>query len=344
MTRGRNVLRWVMALVLAEISLGCATETAYVRFSYVVEPTQGLPQGMKTIAVEPAKVGPTTDAKWSDLCATLLQSLVNESRTEFGTDIAVSDRRDTQVTFDEADLAAAGMSTDSGGGGGRLLAAQGKIVSNVNVKVETEVGHERTITGIDISALRGHYVRGGRAAIQTGEVETVSRHMTVQTDFRLIDTANNKAWDQMSATHRSSEATHASPFFGSSRTAAVLTREDAIIGTLVERAAREFISRLMPCRITVDTDIKSSTNARCMEGVRMLRAEAYDDALSLFKAALAEDGGDHRAAYGAGLASEAVGRVDEALAFYRRACAGSLNREYMAARDRAKAYAGRVRR
>ena len=74
-----------------------------------------------------------------------------------------------------------------------------------------------------------------------------------------------------------------------------------------------------------------------------LRAEGYEDAVALFKAALSDKGNDHRAAFGAGVACEAAGRYDEALSFYRRACAGRDDPAYREARDRMKTYGHRVR-
>ena len=109
---------WVVVLLMMVVVTGCASrERALVTFNYVVEPERSLPPGMKTIAIQPAKVGAATDEKWSQMCATVLQALINESRSRFGTPVTVSDRRDTQVTFDEADLAASGMSTREGGSG-----------------------------------------------------------------------------------------------------------------------------------------------------------------------------------------------------------------------------------
>lgn len=324
---------------------GCASERARVSFSYVVQPERGLPPGMKTIYVAPAKVGPTTDPKWSDLSATLVQNLVNESRTQLGADVSLSDRRDTDVTFSEADLRAAGMSTERGGSPGQLLGAQGAILSNIDVKVDLQKGRDSTITGIDFGYFTGaHGSRGGGGAIQTGEVETVMRNMTVQANFRLLDTANNKVWDQHTATHQATERTHASPIFGSSRTAAELTPEDRIVGSLVDQAAREFLSKFIPVRIAVEAEVKSSGNKNCAEGIRMLRAQDYSQALALFEAALRDSPNDHRAAFGAGLAAEASGQFSEALRYYQRACAGSNNAEYAEARDRVKAYAGRAKR
>lgn len=344
--------RTLSALLLGVVTLtGCASrEMATVSFSYVVEPERGLPPGMHTIMIQPASVGATTDQKWSDMSASVIRSLVNESRISFGTNITVSDRRDTQVTFDEADLQASGMSTRQGGSGGKLLAVDGAILSNINVKVEKYIGKQRTLAGLDLSAFGGknwHGRRsgGGRARIETEEVETVTRNMTVQTEFKLIDTSNNQVWDQYTpATFRSTDRTKASPIFGSSATEAELTPRDAIIATLVEKAARQFVSRLMPCRIKVEATVESSGNANCSNGVRMLRAEAFGDAVAMFRAALSDNPNDHRAAYGAGVACEMSGRYDDALSFYRQACAGEDGPDYREARDRMKAYGHRVRR
>ena len=78
--------------------VGCgSTEVAVVEFSYAVDATRGLPEGMRTIMIVPAKLGPSTDEQWSDMCITIMQSLVNESKNSFGTDIEVTDRRDTQI-------------------------------------------------------------------------------------------------------------------------------------------------------------------------------------------------------------------------------------------------------
>ena len=163
MAINRVCLRVVLAAVAMCISAGCqSVERAPVSFSYAVEPERGLPPGMTVLTVMPATLGPTTDEKWSDLCATTVQQLINESRNRLGTAVTVSDRRDTQVTFDEADLAAAGMSTKRGGSGGELLAAQGAILSNINVKVEKHIGKQRTISGIDIGMFKGRDYYGDR--------------------------------------------------------------------------------------------------------------------------------------------------------------------------------------
>lgn len=332
-------------LLSMSVLAGCAPERALVAFSYVVEPTRGLPPGMRTIIIEPATMGPTTDPRWSDMCVTLLNALVNESRNSFGTDIMVSNRRDAGKKFERDDLLAAGISKGQGGGGAQLLDAQGAILSNINVKVERYIGKQRTLSGVWLSGGGGHGHGGGSTDIRTEEVETVTRTITAQTEFTLMDLGTTLEWEHyVPKTYRATERTHASPIFGSSQTEAALTPLDSIIAGLVEKGAREFVSRLMPCRINVDAEIISSADKDCRQGVRLLRAEEFDEALVRFKAAWVDDPDDHRAAYGAGIAAEAGGRYDEALKFYKRACAARDNRLYSEARDRMKEYGHRVRR
>jgi len=342
MLKAKGTIVVGLGLFTALAVVGCSSrERATVGFSYAVNAEKGLPPGMDTIAIMPAKVGPNTDPKWSDMSVTVLQSLISESRSQFGTNITVTERHDTQPVFDEADLAAAGISTKRGGSGGKLLGADGYLLSNINVKIEKHRGKQRTLSGLSVAGWR----HGGAGDFRTSEVETVSRNMTVQTSFKLVDSANGKVWDFFSPrTYRATDKTQASPIFGSSQTEAELTPQDQIIGTLVERGAREFVSRLMPCRIDVETVVTSSGNKDCIAGVRNLRAENFDIALNLFRSALAEDPNDDRAAYGAGVASEAMGNFDGALRFYKRACAGANNSRYFAARDRVKVFGHRVRK
>ena len=345
MRMNRRIGRIGVASACLMVATGCASrETANVAFSYVVEKEKGLPPGMKTIAITPAKVGETTDPKWSEMCVTVVQSLINESRSKFGTDITVTERRDTKPVFDEADMAAAGMSNKQGGSGGQLIGADGYLLSNINVKVEKHVGKQRTLSGLDVFGFGGHGSGGGRVNAETEEVETVTRNMTVQTEFKLVDASNGRVWEHFSPrTYRATERTKASPIFGSSQTEAELTPQDRIIATLVERGAREFVSVLMPVRIEVEAEVVASGNANCAQGVRQLRAEDYLGAIESFKQAMAESPNDHQACYGAGVASEALGRSDAALNYYNQACAGQDNKTYTEARDRIKAFGSRIR-
>jgi len=332
-----------MLLAVAALS-GCASESATVSFGYAVNPVKGLPRGMKVITVQASTAGETTDPKWSDFVTTTIQQMVSDSRARFGTDVRISDRRDTDATFDEADLSAAGMSTRKGGGsGGKILAAQGTIRCTVNTKIENIKGKHRTISGLSGHGYGGHGWGGGGGSISTEEVETITRNMTVQADCRLIDTANNEIWEQLPPKmFQRTDEEDSGFFFGSSKTEADLESSDAIIGSLVQDAVREFLSRIMKIRIEVTETLESSGNENCITGVKMLRAEMFEEALANFKLAIAEDADDHEAAFGAGIACEATGRFDEALKYYKLACVGDDNPKYARCRDRVKTYGARA--
>ncbi len=343
--RNRASLMFSLACGAAMLAaVGCGgKERATVNFSYNVQPTKGLPAGMHVLYIEPAKVGETTDRKWSELAVAIMKDLVSESASAFGTKVVLADRRDAQVTFNEADLAAAGMSTGSGTPeGGKLLGAQGAILSTINVKVDEKIGKQATISNIFAAGGGGNRSGFGALDLQTREVDTVTRTMSVQCEFKLLDTANNRQWDYLAAgPYTSTERTKASPIFGSSQTAAALTPEDRIIGTLVQQCAREFISRLMPIRLRVEAEVESSSNKNSAMGVRFLRAQSWEQALASFQQALSENANDDRSAYGAGVAAEAMGQLDKALGYYRTACALRQSAIYMEARDRMNAYASR---
>ena len=343
---GKRILVACTGLSLLAGFTGCAGgERAVVNLSYAVEPSRGLPPGVKTITIVPAVVGPTTDAKWSDMCVTILQTLVNESRNQFGTPVDVSERRDARAVFDESDLAAAGMSSKKGGAPGQVLGAEASIVSNINVKVTIDRGSQRTISGLSLMGAGGHGWGAGGGDVRTEEVETVQRNMTVQTEFKLIDLGNGRVWEHFSPRpYRATERTKASPIFGSSQTEATLTPTDQIVATLVERGARDFVSRLMKCRIEAEVEVDSSGNKNCVQGVRLLRAESFDEALPYFESALQDGPDDHRAAFGAGVTCEALGRYDGAAKYYQQALVGQDIAKYRDGRERMKAYADRARK
>jgi hypothetical protein len=336
--RGAGLAGLVLAVAMLS---GCATERASVSFGYVVEPNKGLPRGMQKVAILPAKVGASTDPKWQEMSVELMSHLINESRTEYGTDIRVEERTNLEPIFEEQDLVDAGLATRRGDVS--LGGVEGFILSNINVKVDTKRGKQRTVSGLDIAAIAGGNWGGGRTNIETEEVETVTRNLTVQTSFKLVDASTGQVWHQLSPSpFQSTERTEASPFFGSSQTEAELTPTDRIIGTLVERGARRFVSQLMKTKISVMTEIASSSNESCMQGVRMLRVGDWGTALMAFQVALQESGKDHAAAFGAGLASEAMGKFDQAERYYRQAGAIRGNREYLEALERVRAYGARA--
>ena len=132
--------------------------------------------------------------------------------------------------------------------------------------------------------------------------------------------------------------------FGSSQTEAALTPRDEIIKAAVDVESREFVNQFLPCEVRLDIYVESSGNEQCAEGVKMLRADAFEEAIHYFKQAMAQRSDDDRAAYGAGVAAEAVGRYEDALKYYRRAHSMRPMPQYKSAKDRLSGHIGRIRR
>ncbi len=173
----------------------------------------------------------------------------------------------------------------------------------------------------------------------------MARNITVQTTFKLVDTVNNRNWITYSPVPYSRfDKTKTSILFGSSQTEAELTPRDQIIKEAVTKAARAFVSQFLPCEMRYEVFVESSMNKSCQTGVKLLRAEAYAEALSYFKLALGESADDHRAALGAAVAAEAAGDYQQALRFYRRAYGIRPDARYRDARDRLADHLRRIRR
>jgi tetratricopeptide (TPR) repeat protein len=279
------------------------------------------------------------------MAANYIQHLLQESTQRYGAPLEVADRKQTSRVLAESDLAASGLATSSNPGAtAKLLNVQGLVMSEINVKTDAKAGKQRTVSGMDIFGYGGRYWGGGGGSVDTTEVETVTRNITVQADFKLVDSATGKNWITHSPKpYNRTDRTEASPFFGSSQTEAELTPRDEIIAAAVEQGARQFVSKFVACGVKYEIEVESSGNAACCNAVKYLRGDMYEEAIGLFKAALAEDIEDDRAAFGAGVACEALGRYTEALDYYKRACVLNPEAAYLEQKNRLAADVNRIR-
>lgn len=65
--------------------------------------------------------------------------------------------------------------------------------------------------------------------------------------------------------------------------------------------------------------VTSSSNNACQQGVRELRNEQWEKAITAFNQALLDDADDDNAHFGLGLANERLGKLDLALQHYQAA-------------------------
>ncbi len=323
---GRN---WVMVmgcgLMLASLAAtGCKSgggggEVAQVNVRYTVQPTMDLPRGLERVAVLDAETTDDAEKKWSELAANMISGLLDQAaRSGAERKLTVVDRQNLKKVMAEKDLALSGLISGARAAeASKLLGVQGMIASSIKVKVEKHTGKGRTLSAASVGA----WARGGWGSVDTEEVEKVTRNITVQCHFRLLDAANAKVLiDHVSPTLRKTDKTETSAFFGSSKTEAELTPRDKIIGELVEKEVRKFIGQFFPISIDEVVTVESSGNDACKAGVRFLSAGEYDEAIRMFDQAIASsEGGDKYAAFGKGVAYEAKGDYSKALDAYRTA-------------------------
>ncbi len=325
-----NVWKAGVVSTVMMMAVGCGgSSKSIVTIKYTLEPSKGLPPGLTQVAIMPAELGPATDAKWSDMTSDMLAGLIEDARDNYGTQLRVADRVETAKVFQESDLGAAGLTGGSGGQPAKLLGVQAFIVSKINIKTSTKKTKKTVISGIS-----GHgWSHGGGGSAQTREAEKTTQTITAQAKFQLVDAKTGESWTIHEDKVQSTEETDPGFFMGIGGNSD-LSPEDKIAGVLIERVAREFISKLIPCEVSTEVKVKSSHNEDCKKAVDLLRADMYEDALEAFKRALAEDSTDDKALYGAGVACEALGKYEEALKYYRRACVEDDDTQYIKAKNR----------
>ncbi len=117
--------------------------------------------------------------------------------------------------------------------------------------------------------------------------------------------------------------TSASPFFGSSQTEKNMPPRDQVIAGMIEDQMFDFLQKFVPVSRKYVVEAMSSRHEMSVAGVRALNAAAtdsdYQQALGMFKQALADDPDDHRSQFAAGVCCEKLGNMTQARRYYKTA-------------------------
>ncbi len=188
---------------------------------------------------------------------------------------------------------------------------------------------------------------GGGLSLKTKDVEEISRHLTVQCSFALMDAVTGRAIAQYSPPpYQKSDKASPHFLFGSSMSEADLDPVDHFIGELVERAVREFVGMLVPVRIECRYDLVGKGKDG-EAGIRALRADDYPTAIARFQAELAKKPREHETVFALGVTYELMGDREHALECYRRAASmEGVDKDalvvYLAAKERLTDHIGRI--
>jgi hypothetical protein len=256
----------VMAVAtVAGLSAGCGSREQFnARITYVLEPTKELPAGLKTVAIVcAAEIVGDEDAdranKWSTIAADMMEQMIQESANKAGRSLTVAKRRDTAKVLAEQDLKAAGL-VDAGPAAraAKLLDVQALITSKLNIRVEVKKSKKTTFDITDIAGGGGHGWGAGAASITPREADEISRNMTLQCKFSMIDAATSEAlFEYAPRPFRKMDQKKPGVLFGRSRGEADLDPVDMYIGELVERGVRDFVSMFLPTEIETAYTLES---------------------------------------------------------------------------------------
>jgi len=339
---------------------GCGkSETMNATISYVLEPTQGIPEGLETVAILDAGVetqaGDSEDKdrsiRWAKISADLMERMIADASKRFDSPLRIAKRRDTAKVMAEKDMKMAGLV--AGGEAvqtAQLLDVQALITSDLNIRVEVKKSKKSTFDITHIAAAAGHHWGAGSVGGASREADAIARNVTVGCKFSLVDAATGEAiLDYAPQPFHKMDSKKPSPLFGRSAGEADLDPVDMYIGELVEQGTREFVSMMVPCEVTYSYDLKSSSNEDSGKGIRAMRMDDYESAMQFFKAALMKEPDDHKSAFAMGVTCELNKDWDGALKHYRQALGmPGLDEDeqamYTAAKNRVAAHKDRIRK
>ncbi len=349
----------MLALAVAAMIVGCGAsrETYNATITYVLEPTKELPEGLTTVAILDAgvKVDGSEDddraKKWAKISADLMESMIKDAAERHGGRLTVAKRRDTQKVLAEQDMKMSGMVAGGAAAqAAKLLDVQALITSDLNIRVEVKKSTKTTFDLTHIAAAAGHGWGAGSAGIGAREADAISRNMTLQCKYSMLDAGSGEAiFEYAPRPFRKMDSKKPSPIFGRSAGEADLDPVDEYIGNLVEQGTREFVSMFVPCEVTYAYELQSSSDENSAKGIAAMRADDLEAAMQFFKAAVAKDAEDHKSVFAMGVCSELMKDWSGALKYYQQA-AGMRGVDeddmgkYLAAKNRVKDHMDRIRK
>jgi hypothetical protein len=340
-----------LALCSAVTLVGCAQQQRVsVRFKTVVEPRKPLPPDVRTLAVVPggdwlhrhpqttrvdvrANLAVIIGHAWADResfdvsgpAADMVMQRLQREIDRQGLPLRVVDRETFDQQLAERELAISDLVNPDGV---VKLPGMAPVDALLVVKATATSNVERvpvdTFTINDISraiATDGKYV-------QTSPRMSVQRQITVNTSMRLTNAITGVVHDSYSSPR--SQADMARPGFlvGDNMSEANLPPGGEVVQKLLDQQVEEFVAQIVGAEVDGRAvAIAASNNKDCQMGVRLLAGESWSQALAAFQRAIAANPADHHAQFGAGVASEKLGRLSEALQYYEAALAlkGSAN-------------------
>lgn len=163
----------------------------------------------------------------------------------------------------------------------------------------------------------------------TKEVEEISRSLTIQCSFTLIDAVTGQALVQFSPPPYQKLDKSSPDFLFGSMHQEDLDPVDHFIGELVEQAVQEFVSTMVPTEVEYKYEVVGKHKESEL-AVRAVRADDYDVAYDKFASEAQSKKDADEAVFALGVLSEMRGKFDQALNYYRRAASMNVKGDELA--------------
>lgn len=253
---------------------------------------------------------------WANVVRSQIGALLAEQAEAANMSVMLVDRDRLKTYLDEQDLQMADIvQGDRLSEKARLLPVDlfifGTIEGQTCVRTKLE-----TNPGLTLASFAPY--GGSIARALNHPKRRVQRTITFSGSLAVHQTATGRILLSHAIAGQTIEDERALPW-QSDRTEMDLMPEAQLIRAKLDGEVRRFVGRLLPTTIETIYTVKSSSDENSRKGVRCLEKGANEEALALFQAALVKDAGDHRSAFGAGVACERLGRRADAEAYYRRA-------------------------
>jgi len=354
-----------------------AKEKYPVTVSYVLLPERPLPPNVHSVAVTDSGVEAVDGGReagrsrrWSQIAAQLIEAMIQDAAQRGDAHVNVVQRSATKKILEEQDLRLAGIVEGPAvERAGKLLAVDGLVMSKIAIHIDMRkqdkqvVDWRRILGGVDVANSRdvrfrrydGYPYREHRTDVNVGvdlptrTISEISRSLTVQCSFALVDAASGRSIVQFAPpVYQKTDTAKPNFVFGNCVEAADLDPVDHFIGELVERAARDFVSMLVPTRVSYTyTVIGKGKHGEA--ALRALRGDNYEAAMHEFEIAHQDEPKRDWHVFGMAVTAELMGDPQRALELYREAASmPGVDKEdmpiYLAAKQRLTTQLPRIAR
>ena len=356
-----------------------AKEKYPVTISYTLMPERPLPPNIRSVAVTDAGVEIAADRdeawrsdRWSVIAAQLIEALLQDAAQRGPAQLKVAERSATKKILDEQNPRLAGIvEGPAAEKAGKLLSVDGLAMSKIVIHIDTHqqekdvVDWTHILGGVHVDVGNRHEVHFRRydgypyrehhtnvnvhIGLPVRTISEIRRSLTVQCSFALVAAANGRSIVQFTPSiYQKTDPTEPDFIFSDYIEEADLDPLDHFIGELVERAARDFVSMLVPMHVSYTyTVIGKGKHGEA--AVRALRADDYPAAMREFEFAHQEDPKRDWHVFGMAVTAELMGDSRRALDLYREAASmPSVDKEdmamYLSAKERLASQLPRIAR